>query len=543
MLTIPYGADLGLGRRSYVTYAIVVLCILIHLMQDSNRDKIDEAAEKYCTSIYQSQQARYSLDDLRESGSDESFNIQPEQSLDILRDSKYECEFVLPVLHQDIKGILRPLLIKEIEGDFGHLDETAREKMMALVDEHYEAFSLDVPADLDAKLMYYPDSWNPFTTLTSTLSHGDWWHLIGNLIFFMAFAPAIELLIGNRLKYVGFLLAISFVTSVTYSLTTLIGQSSLPTLGLSGVVMGVIGMSGFLMPRVKIMVFVWFFTIIKTIYVSAWILALWYIGWDAWDMLSGDGSGGVNLVAHVSGGIAGYLLAYYFLGERREEIHDELHDEIEYSRSQRVDSGSFSSHVGTSARMKNEETERAAKKDHSEMLSRLHKYVRDNDYSNAIIFMLDQFELTPSNAELYEELFNNMHTWGMNRALLCAGRAAIYLLMINKLTARALIITEKCQKIDSSFCLATPKDVVNLALCAKDQHQYKVAYSLVKQAGIRYGFMIDVVRCKLIETTLLWHHLGQADEARRQMKILLNMNSPHEKDNIRALAASMEMSK
>ncbi len=136
------------------------------------------------------------------------------------------------------------------------------------------------------------------------LAHGDWWHLPGNLIFFLAFAPSVELLLQSSVKYVATIIAISFVTAVTYSISTFIQGAPVPTLGLSGVVMGMIGLSAYLMPHAKIRTFVWFIVFVKNLYIPAWIFAVWYIGWDAFELFSNSDNVGVNLVAHVSGGIS-----------------------------------------------------------------------------------------------------------------------------------------------------------------------------------------------------------------------------------------------
>ena len=101
----------------------------------------------------------------------------------------------------------------------------------------------------------------------------------------------------------------------------------MPSLGLSGVVMGMMGMFAYLMPHARIRVFFWFFTIIKIFFIPAWILALWYIGMDTLDMLFSDDYGGTNLIAHVSGGFGGYILGYILLKDQREQI-DDLGDEI-----------------------------------------------------------------------------------------------------------------------------------------------------------------------------------------------------------------------
>lgn len=178
-------------------------------------------------------------------------------------------------------------------------------------------------------LMYYPESWNPVKMLTSSLAHADWMHFIGNMIFYIAFAPALEVLIANKLRYVWIMFFISFVVGVSYSISVLIGSlEPWPTLGFSGVVMGMIGLSAYLMPKAKIRVFWWYIVLWKTFYVPAWILAIAYIGLDTWEMLTANDFQGINVVAHVAGGFAGYLYGYFWLRDRKEETREELAEEI-----------------------------------------------------------------------------------------------------------------------------------------------------------------------------------------------------------------------
>ena len=54
-------------------------------------------------------------------------------------------------------------------------------------------------------------------------------------------------------------------------------------------------------------------------------------------MFAYSDNSGINLVAHVSGGIAGYLIGFFWLKRCREEIREELDEEIEYRRSIRAD--------------------------------------------------------------------------------------------------------------------------------------------------------------------------------------------------------------
>lgn len=57
--------------------------------------------------------------------------------------------------------------------------------------------------------------------------------------------------------YIAILVATAFSASFAYSIAVLLGAEPLPALGFSGVVMGMIGLAAFLMPRAKIKTFFW----------------------------------------------------------------------------------------------------------------------------------------------------------------------------------------------------------------------------------------------------------------------------------------------
>ncbi len=117
-------------------------------------------------------------------------------------------------------------------------------------------FLFQLNSSITQDLVYYPLSWNPFNMISASLAHGGWLHLTGNIIFFLAFGPALEALISNTMRYVSLMLFISFVVGISYSIFILIGSAEpLPSLGLSGVVMGMMGLSAFMMPQARIRVF------------------------------------------------------------------------------------------------------------------------------------------------------------------------------------------------------------------------------------------------------------------------------------------------
>jgi membrane associated rhomboid family serine protease len=462
MLILPHSAELGFDKPPYVTYIIIYLCVIIHYCQDQNRYDIHAVAASYCDSIYDS-----SLD---------------ENSLDILRASTSDCEGLLETMHSVPDKELVVQWIEEGNNEDQEYSEAEFNEVMTALSAHYIKFSLDAPRSLDAKLEYDPSTLNPIRAITAVLAHGDWWHLIGNLIFFLAFAPAVERLLQSAVKYVAIIITISLVTAVTYSISTFIDGAPIPTLGLSGVVMGMIGLSAYLMPNAKIRTFVWFLYFARNLYIPAWILAVWYIGWDTFELFAYSDNGGINLVAHVSGGIAGYLIGLYWLKGCKESIREELDDEIEYRRSLRADKyGLLSSNRVGQHRIANERREHSAKQEYSKFEDRLYRLVKAGNDSDAIMLMLDDYELYKDSVEIYENIFWEMKDYLHRRSMLCLGRLNIGELLKQGKYARAIKIAEACFEAKDSFELADPSDVMLLVEHAQKQGQYDLAYMLLNK--------------------------------------------------------------
>ena len=281
---------------------------------------------------------------------------------------------------------------------------------------------------LNEEFWYEPASWNPIAMITASLAHADWFHLLGNLVFFLAFSPALETLIGSKLRYIWIMIFISLVVGVSYSVSILIGNAEpLPTLGLSGVVTGMIGLSAFLMPQARIRVFGWFVVVWKIFYVPAWVLAVIYIGLDAWEMVTAESYHGINVVAHVSGGLAGYLYGFFWLKERREDTREELEQEIEVMKVEqkhgKTRSEAFRGKVATEQR----QIERQQVRDIDKFMGKIYQCVKTHRDAEAINLLLSKYDLDTPIMEL-EEVYKRVEEWGPSRTQLCLGRMIIHLL-------------------------------------------------------------------------------------------------------------------
>lgn len=377
-------------------------------------------------------------------------------------------------------------------------------------------------------LMYYPDTWNPIKMLTASVAHGDWMHIIFNLIFFYAFSPMLEMAIANPKRYVLVLTAIAFTESITYSVFSLITGEYIPTLGLSGVVFGVIGFSAYLIPRARVVTFVWFLSFARNVHIPAWVLAAWFIGEDILDMYEHGMSTGINFISHISGGLAGYMIGYVFFRDHKNDIKDEVDDAIDYARSIQQDTGIASSYAGDRHRLENEALEREAKRDHERYMSRIYNYVQATRDSDALMLILEDYEIQQHSIEIYHELFDRMLQWGPSRALLCTGRLIIDSHMLNRQYSAATNIAKQCHTIAPDFVLADCLHVLVLAKHAMTVNEYELAWRIGRNAGERYGNTTDTICCALLEVELLSMHLGKQGEARELITRLLAHQQPKE---------------
>lgn len=146
------------------------------------------------------------------------------------------------------------------------------------------------------------------TILTSMFLHGGWMHLIGNMLFLWIFGDNLEDLMGHA----GFALFYLMSGAAAAGGQVLADTSStLPMVGASGAIAGVMGGYLLMFPRARIDVLVILVIFFKIFTIPAWLmLGLWF-GLQLVSGLSMDlVGGGVAYWAHAGGFIAGVVLAW-----------------------------------------------------------------------------------------------------------------------------------------------------------------------------------------------------------------------------------------
>jgi membrane associated rhomboid family serine protease len=186
-----------------------------------------------------------------------------------------------------------------------------------------QKFERTVPTNLTDELQYDPSTLNVGSMLTAALSHGDWWHLTSNLIFFFAFAASVEVITGY-LYYFGFIVVAAIGTHLAYAYSVREVVGALPTVGLSGVVMAMMAFLATVAPTLSIRCFFWFLIFVRIFRVPALALAGLFILQNIFDYINVDPSDNVNYIAHISGAAIGVGLGIVYRIRHREFLKDLL---------------------------------------------------------------------------------------------------------------------------------------------------------------------------------------------------------------------------
>jgi len=171
-------------------------------------------------------------------------------------------------------------------------------------DEFVKQWSV-IPADIVAGRHW-------ITILTAMFMHGGWMHILGNMVFLWAFGPEVE----DAMSRLGFL-TFYLLSGLTASLAQIavMPGSTVPNLGASGAIAGVMGAFLITYPQDQIrtlVLFGWFTRV--TLVPAALLIGLWFLI----QLFSGVGAvadvqtGGVAYMAHVGGFVFGAVTARIF---------------------------------------------------------------------------------------------------------------------------------------------------------------------------------------------------------------------------------------
>ena len=200
-----------------------------------------------------------------------------------------------------------------------------------ILEQFFYHFGL-VPARYTNPMFAYETSLSdndylPF--FTNMFLHSGWAHLIGNMWTLYIFGDNVEDRMGH-FRYLVFYILCGLAASLTHFYTN--SNSTIPAVGASGAISGVMGAYMFLFPKSRIIFLYFFFFFFDFIQIPAIIyLFFWFVG----QLISGTVSlfvlpqnvGGIAFWAHIGGFAAGMLLYQFFI-QKPKRYSDEVEYEI-----------------------------------------------------------------------------------------------------------------------------------------------------------------------------------------------------------------------
>ena len=149
------------------------------------------------------------------------------------------------------------------------------------------------------------------TVFTAMFMHAGWMHLLGNMLYLWIFGDNVEDQMGHG-KFLVFYLLCGIAATLAQVMVS--STSSIPNLGASGAIAGVLGSYIILFPQGRVRVLMRGGTVAMPALV---VIGLWIV----LQLVSGIGSitqssqsGGVAYMAHIGGFVAGLALTFLFSG-------------------------------------------------------------------------------------------------------------------------------------------------------------------------------------------------------------------------------------
>jgi membrane associated rhomboid family serine protease len=150
---------------------------------------------------------------------------------------------------------------------------------------------------------------------TSMFLHGGWLHVLGNMWFLYIFGDNVEDRVGH-VGYIFFYLLCG--VGAALSQTLLFPTSTVPMVGASGAIAGVLGAYFLLFPHSRVLTLVPIFFFLQLMEIPAVVfLIFWFVLQFFQGSITPSAGGGVAWWAHIGGFLIG--MALIFLFKKREE--------------------------------------------------------------------------------------------------------------------------------------------------------------------------------------------------------------------------------
>lgn len=181
-------------------------------------------------------------------------------------------------------------------------------ELVAVIPAEYVGFMRGEPVPI-LKLLFAP--------FASMFLHGGWMHLFGNMWFLYLFGDNVEDSMGHSRFLLFYLLS---GLAATFAHIFVNPNSTVPIVGASGAISGVVGAYFLMFPTARVLTLVPIFFFVDIVLLPAVVfIGLWFLFqfWSGLLSLAVPHLGGVAWWAHIGGFVAGLILAPILRGRQR----------------------------------------------------------------------------------------------------------------------------------------------------------------------------------------------------------------------------------
>ena len=179
---------------------------------------------------------------------------------------------------------------------------------------------------VDAFMHYYglvPAAFSWMNVITSMFLHGGFLHVAGNMLYLWIFGDNVEDRMGHG-RFLVFYLLCGIAAALAQTITA--PDSTVPMVGASGAIAGVMGAYFVLYPRSRIVTLLplfFFFQVIEVpaiAFLGIWFLMQFVSGIGSIGATIGRSSGGIAFWAHIAGFVAGITGVALFRRPERQRV-------------------------------------------------------------------------------------------------------------------------------------------------------------------------------------------------------------------------------
>ncbi|MBW1971398.1 MAG: rhomboid family intramembrane serine protease [Deltaproteobacteria bacterium] len=152
----------------------------------------------------------------------------------------------------------------------------------------------------------------PFTLITSQFVHGGFFHIAGNMLYLWIFGNNIEDVIGH-FRFLIYYIVAGIIASFAHIIAS--PSSTIPMIGASGAIAGIMGAYMVLFPRAKILTLIFFIIIIQIVRIPAiFVLGFWFF---IQLLMSTNPNSHVAWFAHIGGFLFGVVTIKWMIKRKR----------------------------------------------------------------------------------------------------------------------------------------------------------------------------------------------------------------------------------